>query len=47
MVAGKFTATTPTGTAIFDNLLIERKAALTPGDDFNDNSLDGARPSGR
>ncbi len=44
--AGKPTsvaATTPTATAIFDNLSVERYPSLTPSDNFNDNSLDGAR----
>jgi hypothetical protein len=44
MLAGKYTATTPASTAIFDNLSVERvRRSITPSDNFNDNSIDAAR----
>lgn len=44
LLAGKYTATTPASTAVFDNFRMERpKPALPPSDNFNDNSLDPAR----
>ncbi|HLL75845.1 MAG TPA: Ig-like domain-containing protein, partial [Pyrinomonadaceae bacterium] len=44
LLAGKFTAGTPTSTAVFDNLRVERPhPALAPSDNFNDNSLDPMR----
>ena len=45
LYAGKYTATTPTSTAIFDNLWHEANAitTLADADDFNDNALDTTR----
>jgi subtilisin family serine protease len=45
LYAGKYTATTPTSTAIFDNLWHEQNpiSTLAASDDFNDNSLDAAQ----
>ncbi|HLL75344.1 MAG TPA: Ig-like domain-containing protein, partial [Pyrinomonadaceae bacterium] len=44
LYAGKYTATTPASTAVFDNFRVERpRPALPPSDNFNDNSLDPAR----
>ncbi len=44
LVAGKYTATTPASTAVFDNLRLEHNAPLlTPSDNFDDNSLDATK----
>jgi hypothetical protein len=48
LYAGKHTATTPASTAIFDNYRVEDvptgiRPALTPSDNFDDNSLDASR----